>query len=104
MAEVIDRVFVQSDVGRTLRLSTGLDLTGYVAGDLTIKCQRPDATTFTMTDTRAIDDAATGQVSVKFASGDLNQTGEFVVQVTASGSGLATQRSLIMSYFVEDAL
>jgi hypothetical protein len=104
MAEVVDRIFVKSDVGNTLKMATGLDLTSYVATDLTIKVSRPDATTFNMTDTRAIDDASSGRVSVKFATGNLDQEGEYLVQVYASGAGLASQRSPVMSFYVESSL
>ena len=106
MSEVTDRILVSGDIDRRIHFNTGLDLNtdGYVATDLTFKVQRPDATTFNMTNVRQIDDAATGQVSVLTTTGNLNQTGEFIVQITASHAGKPTVRSTIMSFMVEDAL
>ena len=106
MSEVTDRVLVKGDTTRRIHFNTGLDLATdvYVAGDLTIKVQRPDTTTYTMTTGRQIDDAGTGQVSAQTASTDLNQEGEYQVQITASAGGKPTVRSPIMSFFVESQL
>ena len=106
MADVTDRILIKNDVGRRIHCNTGMDLAtdAYVAGDLNFRFQRPDATVIDSTSGAQIDDAATGQVSFTTATNNLNQTGIFILQVTASGAGKPTKRSDPMSFYVEDSL
>ena len=101
-ATLTERLFWKGEDDRFLECSMGLDLTGYTASDLTFRIRKPSGSTASLTLNRTIVDATTGIVRVDLDESDLDETGEYFLQVRANGSGLPDQRSPLTSFFVDD--
>lgn len=83
-------------------MRTGFDWTGATTKQVIIL--RPDLTKITFTAAAVIvDDAATGQIHVVTASGDLNQLGQYLIQAKMATASV-TRFSEIQDFFVEDVL
>jgi hypothetical protein len=102
MPDIFERTYIKRAEDVAFSLITGLDLTGYVAADLTITVKRPAGTTFTVTQNRAIHDAPNGVIGGEFQYQHLDETGEYFIQVKASAGGLPTIQSMLTSFFVDD--
>ena len=92
----------KGEIGRVLSQTTSVDWTGNTAKQVILR--RPDATTVTKTGSDVIvDDAATGQIHVLTASGDLSLTGEYLMQAKVTISSV-TLYGPLTSFDVEDVL
>lgn len=104
MIDQNDRQLQKNDVNRVINIATGLDLTGYGATDFSIKVARPDSTTYLMTNTRTLVSGTKGLISVKTDTGELTQTGQYLLQVSMTHAGLPTQSTPIMDFWVDDVM
>ena len=98
-----DRYLFKNDVTRQLRLLTGINLAFYAAADLTCRVRRPDATYISMT-VSSIENAANGIVIVQTATDNLNQVGQYIVQLRATVAGQPNQVSDFMDFYVDDRM
>jgi len=90
------------EIGRVISQTTGVDWTGATAKQVILR--RPNGTTVTKTGSDVIvDDAATGQIHVLTASGDLSLTGEYLMQAKVTISSVVLYGPLT-SFDVEDVL
>lgn len=88
------------EIGREIYQTTGIDWTG--ATGKQVKIRRPGGTTLTKS-TVYVDDAPTGQIHIVTSSGDLSETGEYLMQAKAT-FGTTVLYGPITSFFVEDVL
>lgn len=90
------------EIGRVLSQTTGVDWTGYTARQ--VKLRKPSGTVVTKIDSAVIvDDAPTGQIHIVTASGDLDQTGEYLMQAKVT-IGSVILYGPLTSFDVEDVL
>jgi len=79
--------FFQDEVGRKVRIDTGLNLSGNT--EITVKVTKPDATTYSVTRVAVaditVDDSATGQISYETELAYHDQVGEYFAQVKVEG-------------------
>lgn len=102
MSELTTRLFYRGEDDVPIQISTGLDLTGYAASDLTFSVRTPAGSAITLSTNRTILDAGSGVVQVDIDWSELLENGEHFIQVRANGSGLADKRSPLASFFVDD--
>jgi len=92
----------KGEIGRVLSQTTGVDWTGATAKQVILR--RPDLTTVTKTAGDVIvDDAATGQIHILTASGNLSLTGEYLMQAKVT-IGSVVLFGPLTSFDVEDVL
>lgn len=98
-----ERFLQKNDVGKKISIATGMDLTGLAYTDLTFTVQRPDGTLVVLAGYRTITDLQAGLVYVRTSSGDLNQVGQYFIQVTMLSGAFAVATD-IMDFWVDDVL
>jgi len=92
----------KDEIGRVLSQTTGIDWTGYTARQ--VKIRKPSGTVITKIDAAVIvDDAPTGQIHIVSASGDLSETGEYLMQAKVT-IGSVVLYGPLTSFDVEDVL
>jgi len=89
-------------VGRVISQTTGIDWTGATAKQVIVTKPSGDIITKTGTDV-VVDDAPTGQIHIVTASGDLDETGEYLFQARVTISSVIRFGPL-MGLIVEDVL
>jgi len=90
------------EIGRVISQTTGIDWTGATAKQVKIK--KPSGVVITKTGSDVIvDDAATGQIHIVTASGELSVAGEYLMQAKVTISSVVLYGPLT-SFDVEDVL
>jgi len=90
------------EIGRAISQTTGLDFTGNTARQ--VKLRKPSGTVVTKIDSAVIvDDAPTGQIHILTIAGDLDQTGEYLMQAKVTIGGVVLYGP-VTSFDVEDVL
>lgn len=73
--------FYVGEYGKTLKLETGQDLSGYAIGDLSIEVVKPDKTAVSWPAASLSDGEKTGSIiEYVLADGDLDIRGNYVIQ------------------------
>ena len=97
-----NELLFKGDIGKSISQTTGIDWTGNTAKQVKIK--KPAGTTVTYTGSNVVvDDAATGQIHIVTATGDLSETGEYLFQAKVTISGVELYGP-VMGFSVEEVL
>ena len=92
----------KGEIGRAISQTTGLDFTGATARQ--VKLRKPSGAVLTKIDSAVIvDDAPTGQIHILSIAGDLDQTGEYLMQAKIT-IGSVILFGPVTSFDVEDVL
>ncbi len=92
----------KGEIGRVISQTTGIDWTGATAKQ--VKIRKPGGVTLTKTGVDVIvDDSTTGQIHVVTIAGDIDQTGEYLMQAKVTIGGVELFGPLT-SFDVEDVL
>jgi hypothetical protein len=98
----MDTLYYKGEVGRTISQTTGFDWTSNTAKQVII--EKPSGETITKTGSDvSVDDAATGQIHVTVAAGELDEAGEYMFQAKCTISSVV-KFGPMMHFFVEDVL
>ena len=94
--------FFKDEIGRVISQTTGENWTS--ASTKAVKVVRPSGTSFTKTGTDVVvDDAATGQIHILSATGDLSEVGEYLLQASFTTAS-TTLYCPLLTFSVEEIL
>lgn len=96
----MDNIFYIGEVGKTISISCGFDLTSVSSKSVTV--YRSNLSHFTQTATEVtVDDALTGQLHILTRSGDLSVSGAYSAQAKLTWTDGSIRFSPIISFMVE---
>lgn len=103
MIDAQDRYIYKGGV-RTIRVSTGMDLSGSSTGELTLFARLPDGSVDTHFGTvNAIVDAPAGQITFLTIAAEIQQIGRYLLQVRWLHAAII-KTSPFFDLFVEDVI